>query len=127
MAATVAAHAGVASLAARCAPSHARCRTFRANGVRNVRAEATGRGGMDASYDGECRRERHEVDTPSTSSLTGRAFGALAAAVAPQVAQMRQLLFSRESRERERVWLGQQTQGELDEVLGQYRRRVEPV
>jgi hypothetical protein len=49
--------------------------------VRNVRAEATGRGGVDASYDGECRRERHEVDTPSTSSLTGRAFGALAAAV----------------------------------------------
>ena len=60
MAATVAAHAGVASLAARCAPSHARCRTVRANGVRNVRAEATGRGGVDASYDGECRRERHE-------------------------------------------------------------------
>ena len=81
MAATVAAHAGVASLAARCAPSHARCRTVRANGVRGVRAEATGRGGVDASYDGEFRRERHEVDTPSTSSLTGRAFGALAAAV----------------------------------------------
>ena len=52
-----------------------------ANGARDgaPRTEATGRSRGDAET--ECRRERHEVETPSTSSLGGRAFGALAAAV----------------------------------------------
>ena len=85
MAATVAAHAGVGSLAARAASTRARCRpsgrAVWANGARDgaPRTEATGRARGDAER--ECRRERHEVETPSTSSVGGRAFGALATAV----------------------------------------------
>ena len=85
MAATVAAHAGVGSLAVRAASTRARCRAggraVWANGARDgaPRTEATGRARGDAER--ECRRERHEVETPSTSSVGGRAFGALAAAV----------------------------------------------